>query len=207
MEEGQDFPGECPMKRIKLDDVPVVEAMSTCTGEPVSEAETGSATAQAQLQVDGGCKDEAQEDSEDEGIQFQCISLIKLSRNCFLSGDDASSQSSFGEEDIENMLDEGLPDDLKNKKNSQREERFKIILEERGKNHFEVLPEGWVQVTHNTGMPVYLHKPTRVCCVARPYFLGPGSVRVSHTVDCMALGYTRLTVTHPSTNYSGTRFP
>lgn len=77
------------------------------------------------------------------------------------------------------MLDEGLPDDLKHKKHSQREEKFKVILEERGRNHFEVLPEGWVQITHNCGVPVYLHKPTRVCCVARPYFLGPGSVRVS----------------------------
>lgn len=99
----------------------------------------------------------------------------------YSTGDDASSQSDFGEEDLENMLDEGLPDDLKHKRHSQREEKFKVILEERGRNHFEVLPEGWVQITHNCGVPVYLHKPTRVCCVARPYFLGPGSVRVGPT--------------------------
>lgn len=77
------------------------------------------------------------------------------------------------------MLDEGLPDDLKNKKNAQREEKLKVVLEERGKNHFEVLPAGWVDISHNSGIPVYLHKATRVCCVSRPYFLGPGSVRVS----------------------------
>lgn len=96
-----------------------------------------------------------------------------------LSGDDVSSQSDLAEEDIENMLDEGLPDDLKNKRASQRQDKTKTILVERGRNHFEVLPEGWVQITHNCGIPVYLHKPTRVCSVARPYFLGPGSVRVS----------------------------
>lgn len=58
------------------------------------------------------------------------------------------------------------------------EEKEKIVLQEVGRNHFEVLPEGWVQVTHNSGMPVYLHKPTRVCTLAKPYFLGPGSARV-----------------------------
>ena len=54
-----------------------------------------------------------------------------------------------------------------------------MLLAEKGKNHFEVLPENWVQVTHNSGMPIYLHKPTRVCTLAKPYFLGPGSARVS----------------------------
>lgn len=52
------------------------------------------------------------------------------------------------------------------------------MISEKGKNHFEVLPENWVQVTHNSGMPIYLHKPTRVCTLAKPYFLGPGSARV-----------------------------
>lgn len=94
--------------------------------------------------------------------------------------DDPSSQSDFDDDDIENMLDEGLPDDMRNKRQDlQREEKSKTVLEEKGKNHFEVLPEGWVQVTHNSGIPMYLHKPTRVCSVSRPYFLGPGSVRVS----------------------------
>lgn len=54
-----------------------------------------------------------------------------------------------------------------------------FFIAEKGKNHFEVLPENWVQVTHNSGMPIYLHKPTRVCTLAKPYFLGPGSARVN----------------------------
>lgn len=79
------------------------------------------------------------------------------------------------------MLDEGLPENLRNKrKENQYEEKYKTVLEEKGRNHFEVLPEGWVQVTHNSGMPLYLHKSSRVCTAARPYFLGPGSVRVKN---------------------------
>lgn len=49
---------------------------------------------------------------------------------------------------------------------------------ERGIDPFEVLPEGWVCVTHNSGMPTYLHKATRVVTLSKPYFLGSGSVRV-----------------------------
>lgn len=84
------------------------------------------------------------------------------------------------EEDIEQMLDADLPEELKTKrKENAYEERHKIVLDEKGRNHFEVLPEGWLQATHNSGMPIYLHKITRVCTTSKPYFLGPGSVRVS----------------------------
>lgn len=55
-----------------------------------------------------------------------------------------------------------------------------------GHNHFDALPEGWVQVTHNSGMPLYLHKQSRVCTLAKPYFLGPGSVR-KHEVPVSAV--------------------
>lgn len=60
------------------------------------------------------------------------------------------------------------------------EEKDKVVLIEKSQNHFDVLPEGWIQVTHNSGMPLYLHKNSRVCTLAKPYFLGPGSVRVSY---------------------------
>lgn len=32
-------------------------------------------------------------------------------------------------------------------------------------------------MTHDSGMPLYLHRHSRVCSLSRPYFLGPGSVR------------------------------
>jgi microprocessor complex subunit DGCR8 len=57
---------------------------------------------------------------------------------------------------------------------------FYNLFIEKGVDPFEVLPEGWVAVTHNSGMPAYLHKQTRVCTLSKPYFLGPGSVRVSY---------------------------
>ncbi|OWF55992.1 microprocessor complex subunit DGCR8-like [Mizuhopecten yessoensis] len=65
-------------------------------------------------------------------------------------------------------------------------QREKVVLTERGTNPFEVLPEGWVVITHNSGMPVYLHKASRVCTLARPYFLGPGSVR-KHDIPVSAV--------------------
>lgn len=108
------------------------------------------------------------------------------------------------------MLNEGLPEDLRDhKKDVQYEERFKTVLEgmlnhsttstpphnsmeidfistEKGHNHFEVLPEGWIKVSHNSGLPIYLHKTQRVCTVSKPYFLGPGSVR-KHEIPITAI--------------------
>ncbi|XP_055679249.1 microprocessor complex subunit DGCR8 [Lutzomyia longipalpis] len=123
-------------------------------------------------------------ENESELRQFQI--LDELGEEASDSDDEGSkseneedeSQSDLEEEDIENLLDAGLPEELRQKKKQcQYEERSKIVLEEKGRNHFEVLPEGWVQVTHNSGIPLYLHKASRVCCSSRPYFLGPGSVR------------------------------
>lgn len=97
-----------------------------------------------------------------------------------------SDEDSEFEEDIESMLDQALPDEMKNKSKKDYEERFKIVLDEKGRNHFEVLPEGWVQITHNSGMPLYLHRHSRVCSLSRPYFLGGGSVR-KHQIPISAI--------------------
>ncbi|VDP45206.1 unnamed protein product [Soboliphyme baturini] len=64
--------------------------------------------------------------------------------------------------------------------------REKIVLRNRGTEYFEVLPDGWIDVTHNSGIPVYLHKETRVCTLSRPYFIGPGSVR-NHDVPLASI--------------------
>ncbi|KAH8232161.1 hypothetical protein KR032_001142, partial [Drosophila birchii] len=100
-------------------------------------------------------------------------------------GEDFDS-SEFDDEEIENLLDEKLPDELRDSKRPMYEQRFKTVLEEKRLNHFEVLPEGWVQVTHNSGMPLFLHRKTRVCCASRPYFLGTGSAR-KHAVPLGAI--------------------
>ncbi|XP_043587622.1 microprocessor complex subunit DGCR8 [Bombus pyrosoma] len=102
-----------------------------------------------------------------------------------------SMDSDVPDEEIEAMLEEGLPEEFKGKRKDKKdsvpyEEKVKLVLDEIGHNHFDVLPEGWVQVTHNSGMPLYLHKQSRVCTLAKPYFLGPGSVR-KHEVPVSAI--------------------
>ena len=43
-----------------------------------------------------------------------------------------------------------------------------------------ILPEGWVQVTHASGMPLFLNRQTRVCTLSRPYYIGQSSARVRY---------------------------
>lgn len=62
----------------------------------------------------------------------------------------------------------------------------KRVLQYKGTNYFDVLPAGWVEITHSSGLPVYFHKPTRCCTFSRPYFIGPTSVR-SHKVPESAI--------------------
>nr|CAG4643899.1 EOG090X04U5 [Lepidurus arcticus] len=113
---------------------------------------------------------------------------------------DSDTDSDVPQDEIDAMLDEGLAEDLRARKRRRKdsgvednseeptpyEEREKLVLEEKGQSHFEVLPEGWVIVTHNSGMPVYLHKTSRVCTLSKPYFLGPGSAR-KHQVPLSAI--------------------
>ncbi|XP_011304716.1 microprocessor complex subunit DGCR8 [Fopius arisanus] len=132
---------------------------------------------------------------EDDLRQFDV--LDDLERNSEQDGSDydtdsnESMDSDVPDEEIEAMLEEGLPEEFKGKKKRKNdcrpyEEKEKLVLDEIGHNHFDVLPEGWVQVTHNSGMPLYLHKQSRVCTLAKPYFLGPGSVR-KHEVPVSAV--------------------
>lgn len=107
------------------------------------------------------------------------------------SNTNESIDSDVPDEEIEAMLEEGLPEEFKGKRRDKKdsvpyEEKVKLVLDEIGHNHFDVLPEGWVQVTHNSGMPLYLHKQSRVCTLTKPYFLGPGSVR-KHEVPVSAI--------------------
>ena len=52
---------------------------------------------------------------------------------------------------------------------------------EKGKtSNFDILPSGWICAKHDSGMPVYLHKQTRVVSLTKPYFLGKGSIKVNH---------------------------
>ena len=60
-----------------------------------------------------------------------------------------------------------------------------FLIPEKGNDPFDILPEDWTMVHHNSGIPIYLNKVTRVCTMSRPYFIGSGSMRVRtviHTV-------------------------
>lgn len=52
----------------------------------------------------------------------------------------------------------------------------------RGRPPTEPLPDGWIMTFHNSGIPVYLHRETRVVTWSRPYFLGSGSIRVGRRI-------------------------
>ena len=57
------------------------------------------------------------------------------------------------------------------------------------KDPFDILPPGWVEISHFCGMPVYLHKEMRVCTLSRPYSLGNASGRVMTMLLLLLLFY------------------
>ncbi|KAF9810666.1 hypothetical protein SFRURICE_021119 [Spodoptera frugiperda] len=93
------------------------------------------------------------------------------------------------EEEIEKMLEEDLPEDFKGAP-KQKEKAYitrqTTVLEEKGVNHFEVLPLDWIMVRHISGMPIYMHRATRVCTLSKPYFLGSGNTR-RHDIPISAI--------------------
>jgi len=64
---------------------------------------------------------------------------------------------------------------------------FVFNMTEKKGNSFEVLPTGWINVRHGSGVPLYFHRDTRVCTWSKPYFLGTGSVRVRPIFELCSL--------------------
>ncbi|KAM3722299.1 Microprocessor complex subunit [Dirofilaria immitis] len=118
--------------------------------------------------------------TEDSGNELSKQSN-KDGKDVFLSDEDDG-------EDIDLLLEKPVEDAQMGKviMPEDGEVREKIVLAYRGTDYFDVLPEGWVEVTHSSGLPIYLHKSTRVCTFSRPYFIGPGSVR-HHNVPISAI--------------------
>ena len=56
------------------------------------------------------------------------------------------------------------------------------LVVEKGKSKFDVLPDGWVTLCHDSGLQIYMHKQSRVVCMSRPFFVGRCNARVSLTV-------------------------
>ncbi|KFM62111.1 Microprocessor complex subunit DGCR8, partial [Stegodyphus mimosarum] len=137
-------------------------------------------------------KTESQNNGNAGMMEFDILDEFESNDNDMEDGD-SEEDSDLSLDEIDAMLDasllhgkhssaknDGVDNDL------EHEEKQKVILKVRGRDHFDVLPEGWIEVTHNSGMPIYLHKQTRVCSVSKPYFLGPGSTR-KHEIPVSAI--------------------
>ncbi|XP_025832750.1 microprocessor complex subunit DGCR8-like [Agrilus planipennis] len=133
----------------------------------------------AECPFNNGLRDDTNEEVSDER-KFHVLDETNES-----DSPEYDSDSDVPDEEVEKMLEEALNNKKRTAteaeldKDKSFEEKDKPVLIERGQNHFEILPEGWIHVIHNSGMPIYLHKTTRVCTLSKPYFLGPGSARVS----------------------------
>uniref|UniRef100_A0A0X3Q7S9 DRBM domain-containing protein n=1 Tax=Schistocephalus solidus TaxID=70667 RepID=A0A0X3Q7S9_SCHSO len=62
----------------------------------------------------------------------------------------------------------------------------RLIFSEYDMNEHEILPEGWIKVRHVSGIFVYVHKPTRVVTLSRPYNAGCGNLR-HHKIPLFSL--------------------
>ncbi|XP_065226373.1 microprocessor complex subunit DGCR8-like [Planococcus citri] len=64
-----------------------------------------------------------------------------------------------------------------------------VVEQPKELNEKSPLPEGWKEIFHESGVPLYTHIETNVCSLSRPYFIGTGSTK-SHilpetAVPCM----------------------
>uniref|UniRef100_A0AC34GTJ3 DRBM domain-containing protein n=1 Tax=Panagrolaimus sp. ES5 TaxID=591445 RepID=A0AC34GTJ3_9BILA len=109
--------------------------------------------------------------------------LEKIEANADESSPDAAAAEIFDDEndgedfdDIDDYLEADM-DEIHQKEKGEYVNCEKTVLKRRPKDLFTILPDNWVEATHDSGLVVYLHKTTRVCTFSRPYYIGPGSVR------------------------------
>ncbi|XP_026756553.2 microprocessor complex subunit DGCR8-like [Galleria mellonella] len=115
--------------------------------------------------------------------EFKVLDELKSSDEDSNNEDSDNSDGKLGglpDEEIEKMLEENLPENFRvppKPKEKTYITRQKIVLEDKGVNQFEVLPLDWMMVRHYSGMPIYMHRTTRVCTLSKPYSLGKGNSR------------------------------
>lgn len=134
------------------------------------------------------------EESSGGGSSLSNSSPQSGTSSCSSLSDDGSSVGSAldDNEEVDQLLESYLEGSNSTTPNEnvnfieQPIERTKTVLKKRGQDYFEVLPEGWIEVTHLSGMPLYLHRQSRVCTVSKPYYLGNGSVR-KHEIPISAI--------------------
>lgn len=116
--------------------------------------------------------DNSEEDDEDELDIIEEHDLSEFSSDGFDDIDDDDEVDMLLESFLENSDKPQTTDEL-----PSHIEKTKSVLIKKGQDYFEPLPEGWIEVTHSSGMPIYLHKQSRVCTASKPYYLGGGSAR------------------------------
>ncbi|KAK7499102.1 hypothetical protein BaRGS_00009649 [Batillaria attramentaria] len=117
--------------------------------------------------------------------EFEIIDEVVADEDGKEEEPDQDSEDSLEDSELYALLEEGITKDSITS-SGKPIEREKVVLVERGHDPFDILPEGWLVVTHNSGMPVYLHRESRVCTLAQPYFLGSGSAR-KHDIPISAI--------------------
>uniref|UniRef100_A0A1A8RXF1 Microprocessor complex subunit DGCR8 n=1 Tax=Nothobranchius rachovii TaxID=451742 RepID=A0A1A8RXF1_9TELE len=132
-------------------------------------------------------------DQDDEHSGFKSDTIVQQAQ----ADEEAAAYSYEGgfDNDVDALLEEGMPvpkkmrlTDDKYAGDSDHQSdgeggvqpmmtKIKTVLKSRGRPPTEPLPDGWIMTFHNSGIPVYLHRETRVVTWSRPYFLGTGSIR------------------------------
>ncbi|XP_072934691.1 microprocessor complex subunit DGCR8 isoform X1 [Epargyreus clarus] len=180
--------GAPPMKKQKVE----VGETSQCAPKDTQEA-SQEATAANFAASDDMYDDFATPEEVEKLREFRVLDEIKSndedSNDCYDSDSSMGESVEVPEEEVEKMLDENLPEGFKAAPKPKEKPyviREKVVLQEKGVNHFEVLPLDWIMIRHQSGMPVYVHRATRVCCVSRPYFLGKGNAK-RHDIPISAI--------------------
>lgn len=120
--------------------------------------------------------------AEEEESLSSCSSITSSSFNNSSTVSSSNSDIIANDDEVDQLLEHfyqesNVPTHI---------EKTKSVLKKRGQDYFEVLPEGWIEVTHSSGIPIYLHKQSRVCVLSKPYYLGGGSVR-RHEIPLTAI--------------------
>ncbi|XP_053327297.1 microprocessor complex subunit DGCR8 [Spea bombifrons] len=132
-------------------------------------------------------------DVDEEGVDFASEAILQRD-----TADEDGLMFSYEDDfdnDVDALLEESLHTSKKRRLDDEKYEvesdhqsdgettvqpmvtKIKTVLKSRGRPPTEPLPDGWIMTFHNSGIPVYLHRETRVVTWSRPYFLGTGSIR------------------------------
>ncbi|XP_076854079.1 microprocessor complex subunit DGCR8 [Brachyhypopomus gauderio] len=173
---------------------------SSDVGSPDPDRKGEDAEADQENKVEFAVLDELEEFGEnfleaEDGEPSEFTSEMIVQREQVTEEDLGYSYEEDFDNDVDALLEEGMPvpkkmrlaedkDGVDSDHQSDGEPgvqpmmtKIKTVLKSRGRPPTEPLPDGWIMTFHNSGIPVYLHRETRVVTWSRPYFLGTGSIR------------------------------